>query len=187
MKFTIANKINIPGTQDPVTTYENMCIRNAACQLSNLKGLGSDAEVLSESINGNILEREMAVHPSSDSVPGAIKLLLGADALDYVEKLRYDFSTHTGTIRNTMLNSSMASKINSSAGVSIRSGAPFAPRTVVHNIDVNLKVNMWFVGGQVEKSIKSELEARSPDIKRLTEEYLNKNIETTPVADRNAA
>ena len=131
---------------------------------------------MSETIQGNVLEREMLVKPRPETVPLMLKALIGSKGLNFREKLQYDFAKHSGTIKTTMTKPSLAKKVNCSVGVSIRNaGAPSA-RTVSHDLNFGIDVSMWPISRKVEKALKSQLEERTTRMQQMTQESLNQNI-----------
>ena len=173
MNFLTTAVYTVPGTSDPVTTIENECLRNVNCGVGAYQALGNDVEVLKDEIQGDTLDREVAIHPHGSTVPGILKVLLGDDALDYVQKTTYNFSTHTGTLQTEMQNSTMRKTIESKGSFSLRSNAPSAPRDVTYNLDSELNAHIWLIGTKVEKSIIKELHERAPRLEAFNQAWIN--------------
>ena len=188
MKFELNTVYTVPGTADPVEAYEDNCIENVDFYRSLHDKLGYDVDIVRNGMEGDKFVREAVVHPRPEAVPLAVKAFLGAEGLDYRETLTYDPKTHRGTIENKPLGSALRGKVSAKAGFSLRSAAPFAPRKVAYESSYEINANMWRIGGQVEKTMASEVKAKVPAIESFGQEWLDKNVvDATLVSERRAA
>ena len=177
-KFETTAVYTVPGTADALTTLEDACMRDVECSFESYKALGNEVEVLKDDLEGDTLDREMAIHPRRSTIPFVVRMLLGADALDYVQKTTYNFSTHTGTLETKMQNETMGKLIESKGTFSLRGNAPFAPRKVTYNLDTDIEADIFLIGKKVEKSIVAELHKRSPKLEAFNQKWVNSAVES---------
>ena len=182
MKFSTSSTYTIAGTVDPVTAYEENCIENDAFYLGLYDALGSDVDIQSQETRDGKFVRESMVRLRPHAVPTAIKAVLGADGLDYKETMTYDPITHSGTIQDEFIGSALRGKVSASSGFSLRSAAPFAPRQVVYETNNEVKANMWLIGGQVEKTMVRELQAKIPEVESFSQAWLDHHVVELPTA-----
>jgi hypothetical protein len=181
MKFSSSATYKVPGHADPIATYEDQCIESDDFYRKLYDTLGSDVEILKHETRDGKFVREALVHPRPEAVPGAIKAFLGADSLDFKETMTYDPKTRTGVARSEFVGSALRGKVSGKSGFSLRSAAPFAPRSVVHEMNNEVTANMWLIGGQVEKSMAKELKSKFPDVQSFSQAWLNDNVSDQPV------
>ena len=181
MNFTTRSTYTVAGTVDPVTAYEKHCIENDAFYRGLYDALGSDVDIKSQEIRDGKFVRESVVHLRPEAVPTAIKAVLGADGLDYKETMTYDPTTHTGTIKDEFIGSALRGKVSAKSGFSLRSAAPFAPRKVIYEMNNEVSANMWLIGGQVEKTMVKELQAKVPEVESFSQAWLDEHAIEQPV------
>ena len=180
MKFSTRSTYTIAGTVDPVAAYEKNCIENRAFYRGLYDALGSDVNVKSEGTRDGKFVRESIVHLRPEAVPTAIKAVLGADGLDYRETMTYDPSTRTGTIKDEFIGSALRGKVSAKSGFSLRSAAHFAPCQVVYEANNEVTASMWLIGGQVEKTMAGELQAKIPEVESFSQAWLDRHVTEQP-------
>ena len=176
MKMHLEKTYEIPGSNDPVKTCEDICIRDESTAIDAYKVLGATAEVIKREVSGDQLQIDLRVHPNRESVPSVIGSLIGYDALDYVQKTTYDFQTHTGVMETLMTHPTMSDKVTSKGSFNLRDNAPFAPRTVTWTLDVDVDAHVWPISSIVEHTIISELKARTSIVEDFNQTLINQKI-----------
>ena len=147
MKLSLTNHYEAPG-QNPIEVYENACIRDANCALTSYRELGNTATLLKDSVEGDILEREILIQPKPEAVPGALRTLAGDDAFDCIQTTRYNFSTHTGSATTQMTGSFLKDRFSSNASYSVFYPDPSNKASVNFQSDSEVKVSIFMIGGK---------------------------------------
>ena len=183
MRLTLNTPYTVPGRLDPVQTFEKKCITNNDLYTKIHNQSGSDVEIIESRRVGDQYIRDAIVHPRPEAVPGAIKVFIGSDALDFRERTTYDLQKHLGVTESSLVAGPLKGKVTAKTTFSIRSAAPFNPRGVVHVIDADIQAKVWLIGGRLEKTMGKEIQAKQPEIQKATQDALN----TMTQAERNAA
>ena len=173
MKVKQIETYQVPGEDDAVETYERHCVVDSGCVISAYGQLGNDVTILRNELVGDVLDREVLVHPHPSSLPVIVRTFAGADIMDCVQRTVYDFRTHQGEMVTSMVERSMQGKFHAKSGLSLRVPAPDAPRTVTWTQDTKVRVGIPLVGGLLAKAICSELKARSPKLEALQQAWLD--------------
>ena len=179
----LTNTYHVPGSADPVATYENHCIKDARCLTSTYERLGNDVRVLKDEIHDDVLEREILLHPHDHTIPAIISTFVGNDALDLVQRTVYNFKTHEGEMKSWMVSSAMRGKFEATAGISLRAAGSFAPRRITYEMDTDVVSNVTFIGSLLEKSITNELKERGPRLEAMNQEWLDEAVASEEAAE----
>jgi len=173
MHLTLNTPYTVPGQLDPVQTFEKKCIINNDLYTRIHNQSGNDVEIIESGRVGNQYLRDAIVHPRPEAVPGAIKVFIGSDALDFRERTTYDLQKHLGVTESSLLGGPLKGKVTAKTTFSIRSAAPFNPRGVVHVLDADIQAKIWLIGGQLEKTMGKEIKAKQPEIQKTTQTALD--------------
>jgi len=188
MKFSLSATYTVPGTADPVATYEDQCIENVDYYRGLHDALGYDVDIVRNEMHDGKFVREAVVHPRPEAVPLAVKAFLGSDGLDYRETLTYDPKTHSGITENTCIGAGLRGKVSAKSGFTLRSAAPFAPRNVSFVSNNEITAKMWLIGGQVEKTMAKELKTKVGQVESFSQEWLDSHVSpNTDVSERRVA
>ena len=160
------------GNANPVSLFEESCIKDTSWNTTLLNKMGNDVTVLKDERNGPILHRELLVQPHKSTVPAPIRALLGNHAFDYVETTSYNFETHQGTLETSMRSSSM--KGTGSKGIfSVREAGA---NQVTWGLNSDVVANFRLIGGLIENSVVDEIQKKAPQIRGHIQNHL-KEIE----------
>jgi hypothetical protein len=173
MHLHLETPYTVPGQLDPVRQFEEKCILNNNLYEKIHNEAGSDVELTRSEIQNGRFIRDAIIHPRAEAVPAAIKVFVGTDALDFREHTTYDLKTHRGETETSLLAGPFKGKISAKISFSLRSAAPFQPRTVTHALDADIRANVWLIGGKLEKTMAKEIEAKQPQIQNMTQTALN--------------
>ena len=105
MKVQLTETYNVP-TGTPVETYERVCIADPRCVVSAYEQIGNDVSVIKNTINDDVLEREILIHPHASSIPALIRAFTDKDDFDVIQRTAYDFRSHKGKMTTSMVNRS---------------------------------------------------------------------------------
>ena len=167
----------VPGENDAVETYERHCVVDSGCVASAYGQLGNDVTILRNDLVGDVLDREVLIHPHPSSLPAIVRTFAGADIMDCVQRTVYDFRTHQGEMVTSMVESSMQGKFEAKTGLTLRASGPDAPRTVTWTQDTAVRVGIPLIGGLLEKAICGDLKDRSPKLEALQQAWLDAAVE----------
>jgi len=187
MKSLTLTNTYYANTEDPVKAVEDYCLRDPQTSLYVYEEIGNDVELVNNELNGDQLRREIVIRPHRSTVPALVQVLVGSDAMDYLQKTTYDFSKHEGTLTTEMINPIMKGRIQSTSGFNLRSNAPSAPNAVTYTLNVNIEANIFLVGNRVEKSVASELVKRSPRIEEYYQDKIDEGLAAAAAEDASAA
>ena len=188
MIFSHTAVIDIPNTDKPIEAYEDRCIRDIECLKYLHREAGNTVNVLEYIVSPDKMERVSVVRPNTQHVPHLLRSVFGDDCFDVREEVTYDFKAHAGTMTTKMENPSMHNTISSSGGFSLRSGAPFAPSSVINELKTDVRADIWLVGGAIEKAVVNELQKRSSQSKALIKSWINANeVGVMPSTEERAA
>lgn len=187
MKSLTLTNTYYANTADPVKAVEDYCLRDAQTSLYVYEQIGNDVELLKDEVNGDQLSREMVIRPHRSTVPALVRVLVGSDAMDYLQTTTYDFSKHEGTLATEMVNPIMKGRIQSAGGFSLRSNDPSNPSAVTYTLNTDIKAKIFLVGKRVEKSVAAELIKRSPTIEQYYQDKIDEGLAATAAEDTSAA
>jgi len=173
MQLTLTNQYDVPGTDNPLNTYEDACIKDVNCPLTSYRKMGNNITVLKNSVEGDVLERELLIQPNPDSVPATLRSLAGDDAFDCIQTTRYDFATHTGSVDTRMTGGFLKDRFNSSAQFKVRCDTPDSPRKVSYEASTKIEVSIFVVGGKIANSLAAQMKERQPATQEFNQQWLN--------------
>ena len=175
MKVQLTETYNVP-TGTPVETYERVCIADPRCVVSAYEQIGNDVSVIKNTINDDVLEREILIHPHASSIPALIRAFADKDDFDVIQRTAYDFRSHKGKMTTSMVNPSLDSKFKAKCDLSLRSNGPLDPNKVTYTQDAEVVSKIFMVGGLVEKAVCSELVDRTAVIQTLNQAWIDKKL-----------
>lgn len=188
MKVHITATYRVPGNTDAVKAVESELIANPDFYVALNKSLNQGVDDLKQTNTDGTMTREVVIQPDYREVPAVARPFVSRDALSYHEKTTYDFSTHRGQVTITPLSASLRSKVKSSAGIQLRGGGATAPRTVYHDYNTNIDVNVFLVGGTIERAMADQLRAKASRIEAFGQKWLNEHLASgTANSDTDAA
>ena len=175
MKIQLTETYTVPS-DTPVETYERLCIADPGCVVSAYEQIGNDVSVIKNTINDDVLEREILIHPHDSSIPALIRTFTDKDDFDVIQRTAYNFRTHRGEMATSMVKPSLRNKFGAQCTLSLRSHAPQDPTRLTYTQDAEVVSKIRFVGGLVEKVVCSELVDRTALIQTLNQAWLDKKL-----------
>ena len=176
MKINTSNQYDIPGSADPIATYEEHCIKDANCALTVHQKMGNNATLLKDSLQGDILEREILVKPEAQNIPTALRTLIGDDGFDCIQSTRYDFASHSGSATIQMKSTYLGNKLLNKATFKVQCADPTAPRRVSYDSETEVKAKIFMVGSSIERGITDQMKERNPILRGHTLEWIETQL-----------
>jgi len=158
MKFTLTNVYKTPGSSDPVTTYEDRCLRDSGWLKTLFCKLGTHSQVLQHEIIGDVLHLKLLVQPQPQTIPLVLRTLAPVDIMDYVQTTTYDFTTHQGTIKTQMHHPSLQGTATRGTFILCATG----PETVTCSITTRVTSNFWLIGKKIEAIVAFAVKKINP-------------------------
>ncbi|MED5464372.1 MAG: DUF2505 family protein [Myxococcota bacterium] len=168
MKFTLTNVYQIPGSPDPVTTYEDRCLRDSAWLKTLFCKLGTHIQVLQHEIVDNVLHLKVLVQPQPQTIPLVLRTLAPVDIMDYVQTTTYDFTTHRGTIKTQMHHPSLQGTSSEGTFILCATG----PQTVTWSISSKVTSNFYLVGNKIEAIVARTIKKMNPHARAHIQAHL---------------
>ena len=176
MKLELRTQYDVPGTADPVLTYEKHCLKDSGCALNAFEKLGNEASLLKETVEDDILERKIALQPDPKAIPAFVRSLVGDDATACTQIICYNFTTHTGTTETRMDRAFIREKISIRGTFSLRPAGPANPRIIFFDSSQDIEAKVFLIGRKVEKTVAGEFAGRNPDLRFLNQAWLEKSV-----------
>jgi len=176
MKLELRTQYDVPGTADPILTYEKHCLKDSGCALTAFEKLGNEASILEDKFQNGILDRKIALQPDPSALPAFIRSLVGADATACTQITRYDFATHTGTTETRMERAFVRERISIRGTFSLRPEGPANPRGIFFDSSQNIDATVFLIGGKIEKTVAGEFAARNPELRDFNQAWLEKSV-----------
>ena len=169
MNFKMNLNYTTTGSANPVSSFEESCIKDTNWNSTLFSKMGNDVTVLKDERNGPTLHRELLIQPHKSTVPAPVRALLGNDAFDYVETTSYNFETHQGTLETSMRSSSMKGT-GSKGTFSVREAGA---NQVTWGLNSDVVAKFRLVGGLIENSVVDEIQKKAPQIRGHIQNHLN--------------
>lgn len=178
MQINLINQYDVPGSADPIATYEKYCIQDPSCVLNAYREIGNDVTLLKNSLDGDILEREILVKPQPQNIPAPLRALVGDDAFDCIQRTHYDFASHRGSAQTHMTGSYLSDRLKNKAVFKVHCEDSAAPRTVSYDSKTEVNVSIFMLGSKIERAITDQMRERNPILRGHTLAWLQNETDT---------
>ncbi len=161
MQFQVEHRFNGITLADYEKLYFDEAFNGALCSSVKL-----ERELLKMDQQGSKLHRQVRVCPDRE-LPAPAAKVIGSSKIIYTEHCDYTFGTYRGTWKT--LSGILPDKISSNGTFSFRQDG----NAVVRRVDGDVKVNIFGIGGIVERGIIADVEKSYAQAAEFTQRWIS--------------